>query len=88
MSSKPTLCVAGASGLVGSHIIRAALLAGYGVNGTLRDAGDPTKAPYLRALPHGEERLRLFSADMFEEGAFDAATEGTDGVFIMCSPYL
>ena len=84
MTSKPTLCVAGASGLVGSNIVRAALDRGYGVNGTLRDPDDPAKAPYLHALPGAGGKLSLFRADMADEGAFDAAMAGVDGVFIAC----
>lgn len=79
-----TVCVAGASGLVGSHIVKACLEAGYRVHGTLRDAGDPAKAPYLMALPGAAERLRLFSADMEDSASFDAALEGCDAVFIAC----
>lgn len=45
MSAARALCVAGASGLVGSNIVGAALAKGYAVNGTLRDPADPTKAP-------------------------------------------
>ena len=64
-----TVCVAGASGLVGANITKAALERGYAVNGTLRDASDPDKAPHLLALP-GAEHLQLFDADMSETGAF------------------
>jgi nucleoside-diphosphate-sugar epimerase len=78
------VCVAGASGLVGSHIVRACLDAGYRVHGTMRNAEDPAKAPYLRALPGAGERLNLYSADMAETESFDAALEGCDAVFIAC----
>ena len=84
MDSKPTLCIAGASGLAGSNIVKAALERGYSVNGTLRDHTAPAKAPYLQALPSGEDRLRLFSAEMSEPGAFDDALASTDCVFIAC----
>lgn len=57
--NKARLCIVGASGLVGSHIVRAALAAGYHVHGTMRDAHDPAKAPYLMALPGTSERLTL-----------------------------
>lgn len=77
-----TLCVVGASGLVGSHIVNAALERGYAVRGTLRDKTAPTKAPYLMALPGAQERLTLHSADMADESAFDAALAGSDCVFI------
>ena len=80
-SAEKTLCVAGASGLVGANITREALRRGYHVNGTLRDATDPSKAPYLMAL-EGASGLRLFSADMAKPGDFDEPLEGTDCVFI------
>ena len=79
-----TVCVAGASGLVGSNIVKACLARGWTVHGTLRDSTDSNKAPYLEALPGAHDRLRLFSAEMANEGSFDAATEGIDGVFITC----
>jgi nucleoside-diphosphate-sugar epimerase len=81
---KATVCVAGASGLVGSNIVKAALARGLRVNGTLRDHRAKTKAPYLQALPGGAERLTLFSAQMSSSTAFDAAMAGTDCVFIAC----
>lgn len=77
-----TICVVGASGLVGSNIVKAALARGYQVRGTLRDKDAPEKAPYLKALPGAAERLSLFSADMADESDFDAALSGADGVFI------
>lgn len=81
-----TLCVAGASGLVGSQITKVALEKGYRVHGTLRDAGDPDKRPHLMALPGAEERLTLFSADASDSASFDAPLEGVDAVFIACFP--
>ena len=42
-----TVCVAGASGLVGSSIVKAALSRGYSVNGTLRDSTIRDKVDYL-----------------------------------------
>ena len=85
MTEQPTtLCVAGASGLVGSHIVKAALESGYCVNATLRDATDETKTPYLNTLPGAAKRLSLFSADMTDSHSFDAAMQDADGVFIAC----
>ena len=81
--SERTLAVVGASGLVGSNIVREALGRGYAVNGTMRDKDAPAKAPWLKALPGGE-RLTLFSADMADEAAFDAPLAGADCVFIAC----
>ena len=77
-----TICVVGASGLVGSNIVRAGLERGYAVNSTMRDRNAPNKAPFMSALPGAAERLQLFSAEMAEEGSFDAALAGCDGVFV------
>ncbi|WP_417515038.1 NAD-dependent epimerase/dehydratase family protein [Minwuia sp.] len=79
-----TVCVAGVSGLVGANITKALLAGGYRVNGVMRDADDPRKAPFLRALPGAAERLTLFSADMADDGSFDTAVHGCDAVFIAC----
>lgn len=84
--NKPKLCVAGASGLVGSNIVKAALAAGYHVHGTMRDATDETKRPYLMALPGAAERLTLHSAEAETGAGFDAALSGADAVFIACFP--
>ena len=44
MKNNKKICVVGASGLVGSSIVRYALERGYFVNGTLTDKSDTTKA--------------------------------------------
>ncbi|MHA1547788.1 MAG: NAD-dependent epimerase/dehydratase family protein, partial [Alphaproteobacteria bacterium] len=80
--SDRTICVVGASGLVGSSITKAALDRGYAVHGTTRDRDAPNKAPYLQALPGAPERLSLFSAAMADEQSFDEALSGVDCVFI------
>ena len=83
-ASEKTVCVAGASGLVGSNIVVACLERGYRVNGTLRDKTEADKVPYLEALPGAAERLTLFEADMSEADAFDPALRGVDCVFVAC----
>ncbi len=82
MTTEKSICVAGASGRVGSNIVRAGLERGYAVRGTMRDRNAPNKASFLNALPGASVNLQLFSADMDEEEAFDAALAGTDCVFI------
>ena len=82
MANPKSVCIAGASGLVGANITKAALAGGYAVKGTLRNPQDPDKAPYLFGLPGGEERLTLHQAEMASPGDFDEAMAGTDCVFI------
>lgn len=76
------IAIAGASGLVGANIAKAALARGYQVAGAMRDPAGP--APHLMALPGAEERLELFAADMSVDGSFDEAVQGADGAFIAC----
>ena len=52
-----TICVAGASGLVGSSIVKEALFRGYNVHGTLRDATAKEKVHYLNLLEPQKEVL-------------------------------
>ncbi|WP_423822933.1 NAD-dependent epimerase/dehydratase family protein [Salinisphaera sp. SPP-AMP-43] len=80
------ITVAGASGLVGSNIVKEALERGYHVHGTLRDAEDTSKTRWLMALPGAAQRLTLFSADAADSHSFDAAMAGSDAVFIACLP--
>ena len=47
MSQIKKICVVGASGLVGSSIVRLALEKGYFVNGTLRDKSDTVSYTHL-----------------------------------------
>ena len=83
ISNKP-LSIVGASGLVGSNIVKAALDRGYSVHGVMRNKDAPDKAPYLMALAGASERLTLFSGDMANENNFDAPLAGADCVFIAC----
>ena len=66
MSQDKKICVVGASGLVGSSIVRLALEKGYFVNGTLRDKSDISKVKYLTKLKNSHN-LYLFDANMDNE---------------------
>lgn len=46
------------------------------------------KSLHLRSLRGADERLRLFKADMLEDGSFDEAVDGCDGVFHVAMPML
>lgn len=66
------VCVTGASGFVGSHVVAACLAAGHQVVATVRDVDDRSKTDHLRQLP-GAHLLQLKSADLLRPGSFDAA---------------
>ena len=51
------------------------------------DADDPRKTEHLLALEGAVERLQLFKANLLEEGSFDSAIDGCQGVFHTASPF-
>ena len=83
VTSKRIISV-GASGLVGSNIVREALKRGYSVNGTMRNSADPKKEPYLKKLPGAEKNLNLFDANMNDSDSFSNAFSNVDCVFVAC----
>lgn len=55
---------------------------------TYVDADDPKKTQHLLKLDGAKERLHLLKADLLQQGSFDAAVAGCDGVFHTASPFL
>lgn len=49
---------------------------------------DPKKTQHLLELDGAKERLQLVKANLLEEGSFDAAVDGCDGVFHTASPFF
>ncbi|KVH96076.1 NAD-dependent epimerase/dehydratase [Cynara cardunculus var. scolymus] len=80
------VCVTGASGFLASWLIKRLLSAGYHVIGTVRDPGNDSKLAHLWNLQGAKERLRLVKAELTEEGSFDDAILGCEGVFHTASP--
>ena len=50
------------------------------------DIEDKAKVQHLLDIPGAKERLKLFRANLLEEGAFDAAIDRCDGVFHLATP--
>ncbi|GAB4856270.1 hypothetical protein Ancab_014198 [Ancistrocladus abbreviatus] len=80
------VCVTGASGFIASWLVKLLLLRGYTVKASVRNMNDPLKTEHLLSLDGAKERLHLFEANLLEDGAFDSAIEGCEGVFHMASP--
>ncbi|KAL0377166.1 UNVERIFIED_CONTAM: Cinnamoyl-CoA reductase 1 [Sesamum calycinum] len=82
------VCVTGASGFIASWLVKFLLRRGYTVKATVRNLSDPAKVEHLKALEGAKERLQLIQANLVEEGSFDAAIDGCDGVFHTASPVV
>ncbi|KAH9307096.1 hypothetical protein KI387_011500, partial [Taxus chinensis] len=82
------MCVTGGTGFIAAYLIRGLLQKGYTVRTTVRNPGNVEKIGYLWDLPGAKERLKIMKADLLEEGSFDEAVNGADGVFHTASPVL
>ncbi|OCF42692.1 dihydrokaempferol 4-reductase [Kwoniella heveanensis CBS 569] len=79
--------VTGASGFISSHTVQAFLERGYNVRGTVRSA---EKGEYLKNLFKDEKKGEfeyVIVEDIAQDGAFDEAVKGVNGVAHMASPF-
>ncbi len=75
------VAVTGAAGFLGGWAVKLLLDRGYRVRACVRNAGDEVRVGFLKALPgFASGRLSIHSAELEEEGAFDAPFEGADAV--------
>ncbi|PIA39722.1 hypothetical protein AQUCO_02600283v1 [Aquilegia coerulea] len=81
-------CVTGGTGFIAAYIVKALLEKGYKVRATVRNPGDVEKVGFLLEMNGAKERLKLVKADLLEDGSFDDAVLGVDGVFHTASPVL
>ncbi|XP_078169793.1 NADPH HC-toxin reductase 1-like [Carex rostrata] len=88
MEKKSRVCVTGASGFIGSSLVRRLLEKGYVVHATLRNIGDESnyKVGLLKGLPGADTRLFLFEADIYDPDLFGPAIEGCEFIFLVATP--
>ncbi|XP_074368056.1 bifunctional dihydroflavonol 4-reductase/flavanone 4-reductase-like [Apium graveolens] len=86
MEETRTVCVTGASGYIGSWLVKRLLERGYHVRATVRDPRNKKKVKNLLELPNANTNLSLWKADLAEEGSYDEAVQGCQGVFHVATP--
>jgi len=78
------VAVTGASGYIGSHVVRCLIRDGYTVHGCVRDRSRGDKTAHLLAMgEQGPGSIEIYQADLFEaeQGAYDEAFDGCAAVF-------
>jgi nucleoside-diphosphate-sugar epimerase len=79
------VAVTGASGFIGSHVVKALLERGFTVRAVVRDAADATKTAFLRDIAtaisaQAASKLSFWSGDLLVADSYDAAFQGADAV--------
>ncbi|MCP5014830.1 MAG: aldehyde reductase [Ketobacter sp.] len=87
--TKPIL-VTGASGYIANWIIKYLLEEGCTVHGTVRDLQNEKSVGPLNKIAESAPKgtLKLFKADLLDEGSFDEAIQGCEVVMHTASPFV
>ncbi|XP_039021390.1 tetraketide alpha-pyrone reductase 2-like isoform X2 [Hibiscus syriacus] len=81
-------CVTGGTGFIAAYLVKTLLERGCHVRTTVRDPENEEKVGFLREMKGAKERLKIFKADLMEDGSFEDAIHGVNGVFHTASPVL
>lgn len=83
------ILVTGASGYIASWVIKQLLEQGHTVHATVRDLNKRASFEHLEKIAEKSTgTLKLFKADLLDEGSFDTAMQGCSIVIHMASPFL
>ncbi|XP_058089472.1 phenylacetaldehyde reductase-like [Magnolia sinica] len=88
MAERGRVCVTGASGFIGSWLVRVLLDRGYSVNATVQHLDDEKETKHLQALEGAESRLQLFEMDLLDYNSLRPPIKGTVGVFHLACPNI
>jgi len=85
--SSPIL-VTGATGFIGSHIVKTLLERGYTVRGTVRSLSKHDNYQFLFDLTDNKNKLELVEADLLEEISWERAVRGCKYIIHAAGPSL
>jgi len=80
-------CVTGASGFIGSHIVKQLLSQGYRVRGSVRDLKKEAKLAHLRSFSNAAQNLELVEADL-QAGKYSELLKGCQILIHTATPYF
>ena len=86
---KTKILVTGGTGYIASWIIKYLLEDGYTVHTTVRNKSNEEKYRHLKEIEDKSKgELKIFEADLLDEGSFKEAMEGVDRVIHTASPFF
>lgn len=89
IDSKAPILVTGGSGFIASHIVRMLLERGHTVHATVRNKSKTERYAHLtEAAEKSPGTLKIFQADLLDEGAFAEAMTGCALVMHTASPFV
>ena len=86
---KDLILVTGASGFIGTQIIKQLLQEGYSVRGTVRSLKEERKIkPIYELFPNGNDRLELTECELLDKDCWKEAVKGCKYVLHVASPVM
>jgi nucleoside-diphosphate-sugar epimerase len=83
-----TILVTGATGYVGSWIVKYLLEKGYKVRITVRDKARTEKYAFLQELATDSAgEIEVYEADLLVPGSYNEAADGSEGIMHVASPF-
>ena len=87
--TKPAVLVTGASGYIAGWIVKYLLEEGYTVHATVRDPAKQGSVAHLQKIAATAAGiLKLFKADLLDQGSFDEAAKACEVVIHTASPFI
>lgn len=88
VDTRTPVLVTGATGFVAGWIVKGLLEAGATVHAAVRDPGNAAKVAHLTKIAdQSDGTLKLFAADLLQEGSYAEAMQGCRIVFHTASPF-